>query len=350
MRAVSRAIMAALSDRPVRILDWQETNSSFFQAVQVERNVMFLILTLIILVAAFNIVSSLIMLVKDKTQDIAILRTMGATRGAVMRIFLLCGATIGISGTAIGFVVGVVFCWNIESIRQAIQTLSGTELFSPEVYFLTRLPAVLDWGRWRRWWPWGLACPSPLRCIRRGRRRGRIRWWRYAMAEPVLRLVALERRYRTEAGELPVLRGADLDLHPGEIVALVAPSGSGKSTLLHLAGLLERPDGGEVVVEGRAAGTLPDDARTAIRRRTIGFVYQFHHLLPEFTAEENVILPQMADGRPRAEGSGACAGVAVAPRPRAAAAPPAGAAVGWGAAAGSDCPRAGQCAARAAGG
>jgi lipoprotein-releasing system ATP-binding protein len=121
------------------------------------------------------------------------------------------------------------------------------------------------------------------------------------MAEPVLRLVALERRYRTEAGELPVLRGADLDLHPGEIVALVAPSGSGKSTLLHLAGLLERPDGGEVVVEGRAAGTLPDDARTAIRRRTIGFVYQFHHLLPEFTAEENVILPQMADGRPRAE-------------------------------------------------
>jgi lipoprotein-releasing system ATP-binding protein len=121
------------------------------------------------------------------------------------------------------------------------------------------------------------------------------------MAEPVLRLVALERRYRTEAGELPVLRGADLDLHPGEIVALVAPSGSGKSTLLHLAGLLERPDGGEVVVEGRAAGALPDDARTAIRRRTIGFVYQFHHLLPEFTAEENVILPQIADGRPRAE-------------------------------------------------
>jgi lipoprotein-releasing system permease protein len=146
VRAVSREIFAALRDRPVRILDWQETNSSFFQAVQVERNVMFLILTLIILVAAFNIVSSLIMLVKDKTRDIAVLRTMGATRGAVMRIFLLCGATIGVAGTAIGFVLGVVFCWNIESIRQAIQALSGTELFSPEVYFLTRLPAVLDWN------------------------------------------------------------------------------------------------------------------------------------------------------------------------------------------------------------
>ncbi|WP_135466466.1 ABC transporter ATP-binding protein [Crenalkalicoccus roseus] len=118
---------------------------------------------------------------------------------------------------------------------------------------------------------------------------------------PPLRLEGVERRYRTEAGELPVLRGADLTLSTGEIVALVAPSGTGKSTLLHLAGLLERPDGGEVVVEGRAAGTLSDDERTAIRRGTIGFVYQFHHLLPEFTAEENIALPQMAAGTPRAE-------------------------------------------------
>jgi lipoprotein-releasing system ATP-binding protein len=116
------------------------------------------------------------------------------------------------------------------------------------------------------------------------------------MNEPPLRLAAVERRYRSGAGELPVLRGADLALAAGEIVALVAPSGAGKSTLLHLAGLLEKPDGGEVFVEGRAAGTLPDDARTAIRRGTIGFVYQFHHLLPEFTAEENVVLPQLAAG------------------------------------------------------
>ena len=116
------------------------------------------------------------------------------------------------------------------------------------------------------------------------------------MSEPPLRLAAVERRYKSGAGELPVLRGADLALATGEIVALVAPSGTGKSTLLHLAGLLERPDGGEVFVAGRAAGTLSDDARTAIRRDTIGFVYQFHHLLPEFTAEENVVLPQLAAG------------------------------------------------------
>ena len=113
---------------------------------------------------------------------------------------------------------------------------------------------------------------------------------------PALELRGVTRAYRTEAGELPVLRGADLALRPGEIVALVAPSGTGKSTLLHLAGLLEKPDGGDVLVGGRAAGGLSDDQRTAIRRGTIGFVYQFHHLLKEFTAEENIVLPQMSDG------------------------------------------------------
>ena len=111
-----------------------------------------------------------------------------------------------------------------------------------------------------------------------------------------LELRGVGRRVRTEAGELTVLDGANLVLRAGEIVALVAPSGTGKSTLLHLAGLLERPDTGEVFIAGQAAGTLGDDARTAIRRATIGFVYQFHHLLPEFSALENIALPQMAAG------------------------------------------------------
>lgn len=144
VRQVTREISGVLSPMPFRVLDWQASNSSFFAAVQVERNVMFLILTLIIVVAAFNIISSLIMLVKDKGRDIAILRTMGASSGAIMRIFLLCGASIGILGTLIGFVIGLVFCLNIESIRQALQSLTGTQLFSPEVYFLTRLPAIVD--------------------------------------------------------------------------------------------------------------------------------------------------------------------------------------------------------------
>jgi lipoprotein-releasing system ATP-binding protein len=115
------------------------------------------------------------------------------------------------------------------------------------------------------------------------------------MSDPLM-LRDVRRIYRTGAGELPVLRGADLTLRAGEIVALVAPSGAGKSTLLHLAGLLEQPDGGSVFVEGRDAGALSDAARTAIRRDTIGFVYQFHHLLGEFSALENVMLPQMIAG------------------------------------------------------
>ena len=127
-----------------RIYDWQQANASFFTAIQVERNVMFLILTLIILVAAFNIISSLIMLVKDKGRDIAILRTMGATRGMITRIFFLAGASIGVVGTAAGFALGLAFCANIEHIRQFLQSLTGTELFSAEIYFLSRLPAKID--------------------------------------------------------------------------------------------------------------------------------------------------------------------------------------------------------------
>jgi len=127
-----------------RIHDWQQTNANFFNAVQVERNVMFLILTLIILVAAFNIVSSLIMLVKDKGRDIAILRTMGATRGMIMRIFFLAGASVGVAGTLFGTLLGVWFATHIEQIRQFIQSIIGRDLFAAEIYFLTQLPARVE--------------------------------------------------------------------------------------------------------------------------------------------------------------------------------------------------------------
>ncbi len=128
-----------------RTLDWQQANSSFFNAIQVERNVMFLILTLIILVAAFNIISSLIMLVKDKGRDIAVLRTMGATRGMVMCIFFLSGASIGLIGTLAGFGLGVAFSLNIQTIQGWLEGLIGTDLWNAEVRFLTQIPAVIDW-------------------------------------------------------------------------------------------------------------------------------------------------------------------------------------------------------------
>jgi lipoprotein-releasing system permease protein len=139
------AIAKSLKGEQVRLIDWRQSNASFFNALQVERNVMFLILTLIIVVAAFNIISGLIMLVKDKGRDIAILRTMGATRGMVMRIFFLSGAAVGVAGTLFGLGLGVLIASNIEHVRQFVQHLTNTELFSPEIYFLTHLPAVLDW-------------------------------------------------------------------------------------------------------------------------------------------------------------------------------------------------------------
>ncbi|MEM7397383.1 MAG: lipoprotein-releasing ABC transporter permease subunit [Pseudomonadota bacterium] len=128
------------------VTDWRQRNATFFSALQVERNVMFLILTLIILVAALNIISGLKMLVKDKARDIAILRTMGATRGSVMRIFLIAGATIGVTGTLAGLILGVVVCLNIDNIRWFVSWLTDTELFPAELYYLSELPAKMDMG------------------------------------------------------------------------------------------------------------------------------------------------------------------------------------------------------------
>jgi lipoprotein-releasing system permease protein len=139
-----RKLVADAAQRPVFLIDWRQRNATFFNALQVERNVMFLILTLIVLVAALNIVSGLIMLVKDKSADIAVMRTMGATQGAVMRIFLITGASIGVVGTLVGFVVGTLVCLNVESIRQFLSFITRTELFSPELYFLSRLPAEMN--------------------------------------------------------------------------------------------------------------------------------------------------------------------------------------------------------------
>ncbi|MDE2466890.1 MAG: lipoprotein-releasing ABC transporter permease subunit [Alphaproteobacteria bacterium] len=139
------ALHRLLAGDHVNLVDWTQSNNSFFNAVEVERNVMFLILTLIIIVAAFNIVSSLFMLVKDKTVDIAILRTMGASSGSVLRIFVIVGSSVGVVGTALGVALGVVFCLNIDTLQHFLEHVTGTTLFNPEVYFLSQLPAELRW-------------------------------------------------------------------------------------------------------------------------------------------------------------------------------------------------------------
>ena len=142
---VGKRIRQILAGQTIRVIDWQQSNNSFFEAVQVQQNVMFLILTLIILVAAFNIISSLIMMVKDKARDIAVLRTIGASRGSILRIFLMAGASVGVLGTVIGTVLGLVFCWNIETIQGWVEAITGAKTFNPEVYYLTHLPSRLDW-------------------------------------------------------------------------------------------------------------------------------------------------------------------------------------------------------------
>ncbi|CUT15589.1 Lipoprotein releasing system transmembrane protein LolC [Bradyrhizobium sp.] len=141
-----RKAVTGAAGRPVFLVDWRQRNSTFFNALQVERNVMFLILTMIVLVAALNIVSGLIMLVKDKGSDVAILRTMGASRGSIMRIFLITGASIGVVGTLVGLVVGLLVCLNIDSIRQFLSWLTSADLFPRELYFLSKLPAEIDFA------------------------------------------------------------------------------------------------------------------------------------------------------------------------------------------------------------
>jgi len=140
----AKAAIDANIERPILVTDWRMRNRTFFGVLEVERNVMFLILTLIVLVAAMNIISGLIMLVKDKSSDIAILRTMGATKGAIMRVFLITGAAIGVAGTLAGFLLGLLISLNVESIRAFISRMTNTNLFPAEFYFLSRLPSVVD--------------------------------------------------------------------------------------------------------------------------------------------------------------------------------------------------------------
>src|SRR5262249_45397146 len=225
----------------------------------------------IVLVAALNIVSGLIMLVKDKGSDIAILRTMGATQGAMMRVFLITGASIGVVGTVVGFLLGTVVCLNIEEIRRFLSWLTNTELFSPELYFLSKLPADMNMKETLAVlvMALGLSLLATLYPSWRAARLDPVEALRYegsgAMddpppirqpmtsaakneADPLVFLHGISRQFHQGESTLDVLKGAELAVWPGQSVALIAPSGAGKSTLLHIAGLLEHPDAGEAYI------------------------------------------------------------------------------------------------------
>ncbi len=294
------------ADRAIFTIDWRQRNASFFSALQVERNVMFMILTLIVLVAALNIVSGLIMLVKDKSHDIAILRTMGATRGTILRIFLITGASIGVVGTFAGFILGVVVCAYIQQIQRFVSWITGTQVWDPTVRFLTQIPAEMDMTETIAVLIMALTLSLLATLYPVGGPPDSIPSRPCAMSDqateqeyPALWLHGVERRYKEGDGYLEILKGLEFPVWAGESVALIAPSGTGKSTLLHVAGLLEAPDGGEVYIGGKPTAKLDDAGRTRMRREELGFVYQAHHLLPEFTARENVMMPQMIRGLSR---------------------------------------------------
>ena len=357
---------------------------------------MFLILTLIVLVAAFNIVSGLIMLVKDKGPDIAILRTMGASQGSVMRVFFITGASIGVVGTLGGFLLGTVVCLNIESIRQFISWITNREMFLARALF--PLAAARRDGRPRDdggGRDGADACRWRRRSIRRSARRGSIRSRRFAMSEaaadrghaargdraaaqggrvpgaqppfrlrpaagdampfpqddaPVLFLSAIERHYRQGDGRArnPQRRRA---------CGLAGPvGGAGRAVRRRqIHACCMSPACSNIRTPARSISTrsrprrCPTAQRTRLRRTEIGFVYQFHHLLPEFSAIENVILPQMIRGLSRKEA--ASRGDRAAELSRAEGSPdaPAGGIVGRRAAAGRDRARGRQCAAHPAG-
>ena len=141
-----RGIQAALAGRTLLIRDWRHANDQILGILQIQKHTMFIVLGMIVLVAAFNVISSLIMLVKDKTADIAVLRTIGASAGAVLRIFLMCGAFVGVSGTLIGTALGIVVVRNIEAIQRFIESLTGGQVFDSRAFLLTALPNTVDWG------------------------------------------------------------------------------------------------------------------------------------------------------------------------------------------------------------
>ena len=144
--AIGPSLVSMVDPRIAYVRDWRHANDGLIGVLQVQKDTMFIVLGMIVLVAAFNVISSLIMLVKDKRADIAVLRTIGASSGAILRIFLMCGAFVGVSGTLIGTAIGVAFCWNIHAIQHAIERMTGGEVFSSSVFMLTQLPNTIDWG------------------------------------------------------------------------------------------------------------------------------------------------------------------------------------------------------------
>jgi lipoprotein-releasing system ATP-binding protein len=269
---------------------------------------MFVILLLVVGVAAFNIVSTLVMIVKEKEGDIAILRTVGATPRAIMRVFIVQGGLIGVLGTAGGLALGAAIATNLQSLIEGLESIVHTHFLDPSVYYLSELPAQLQALDLIRICGTALVLSFVSTLYPPGVPRARSRPRCFAMNDrdpggtdsAVLLCRGVTRHFREGPARIEVLKGIDLAIARSERLAIVGASGAGKSTLLQLMGGLDEPTAGTVHILGEDVNKLDEVARGRLRNRAVGFVYQFHHLLPEFTALENVAMPLLVMRAPTA--------------------------------------------------
>ncbi|CAG0903499.1 unnamed protein product, partial [Darwinula stevensoni] len=297
------------------VQDWSVQNRTWFAAVKTEKRMMFLILLMIIAVAMFNLVSSLVMTVTEKQGDIAIMRSMGTSSGSIMKIFMTQGFLIGLLGIGFGLLFGCLIAVNVGRIVKFVEMVLGISFLPQQIYFISEMPSELRFDDVSIIVVVALSLPLFPAVKRHKLTQLRPYDMNNLSSQPVsytttqnLALLTLSARqvskkFINSTGEvLTILDQVSLAVAPGELVAIIGASGSGKSTLMHILGGLDDPDQGEICIAGVDLARTHGKSRDALRNEKIGFIYQFHHLLPEFTAQENVAMPLWIRGIPKSQG------------------------------------------------